>query len=284
MKLNQLIAFGILIYINTVFLLCTLKLNVLEKRNWILTLTFRFAVYTQTSRSLFISHHKGHNTWLFRCGHSEHQLVFFATDTHLVHLVLLQYIGTKPPNPVKDVLVRKLAHKAGALACSNRQVTQSFHNPHTLCKGNINRIKVWSPWNSLCLNWKQTEFYCWIYVGLLWFTVPITLRVVDVFLPLTLHVYTPASSILSFLISSSWVAPLRWRVYRPPCVIWFASFFQVTGALSLESKQLNRTDSPSIASWLSSSFSKNTEAAAVRGVRRSRISTTAQTYLEYFAN
>ena len=64
------------------------------------------------------------------------------------------------------------------------------------------------------------------------------------------------------MISNVCMRPFFLTVNLSPSSIGLLPLFQVTGTLALEISQDSRTDFPSVTSWLSSSFSKNTDAAA----------------------
>ena len=93
-------------------------------------------------------------------------------------------------------------------------------------------------------------------------SVPLTIRVATVFFPLVMQLYSPASSRRNFVICNVCTRPFFLTVNLSPSSTGLLPLFQVTGTLALEISQDSKTDFPSVTSWLSSSFSKNTDAAA----------------------
>lgn len=91
---------------------------------------------------------------------------------------------------------------------------------------------------------------------------PFTVREAVLLLSPVSHVYSPLSFTFSLCMTRMWVVTLCSIVYFSPWVSTVESFSQVTLQSGLEVSHDRVALSPSVASWLSSSFLNSTGAAA----------------------
>lgn len=109
------------------------------------SVTFGLLLHYKTGHTLLLSQDKGNIPWFVCSYHLQSQAVHSALAAHLVQIVVLKEVVSKPPLCICDTRVRQLHLKDGILPRGHSGVAQRPEDAHTLCGQTGRRSKVTLP-------------------------------------------------------------------------------------------------------------------------------------------